>query len=129
MIRRERRAAVHAAALLLCVVVPITAHCGVVPLPAEVVTGVGSFNVGAATVVRVPRGDGDADQAARYLVGLWTRTNGLTLPVTIGTATTGAPSTDTIAFQRHSGFGPEAYAIEVAPHRVTVSATSAAGLF
>jgi hexosaminidase len=129
MIRRERRAAVHAAALVLSVVVPITAYCGVVPLPAEVVAGVGSFNVGAATVVRVPRGDEDADQAARYLVGLWTRTNGLTLPVTIGTATTGSKSTDTIAFQRHSGFAPEAYAIEVAPHRVTVSATSAAGLF
>ena len=129
MLRRERRAAVHAAALILSAVVPITAHGGVVPLPAEVVTGVGSFNVGAATVVRVPRGDGDAARAARYLVGLWTRTNGLTLPVTIGSATPGATSTDTIAFRRHSGFGPEAYAIEVAPHRVTVSATSAAGLF
>jgi hexosaminidase len=129
MIRRERRAAVHAAALVLCVSVPITAHCGVVPLPAEVATGVGSFNVGTATVVRVPRGDGDADRAARYLVELWTRTNGLTLPVATGTAKAGATSTDTIAFQRRSGFGPEAYAIEVAPHRITVSATSAAGLF
>jgi hexosaminidase len=108
---------------------PMTAHCGVVPLPAEVVAGVGSFNVGAATVVRVPRGDGDADQAAHYLVELWTRTNGLTLPVTIGTANTGATGKDTIAFQRHSGFGPEAYEIDVEPHRVTVSATSAAGLF
>ena len=128
MIRRERRAAVRAAALILSVGVPIAAHCGVVPLPAEVVTGVGSFNVGAATVVHVPRGDRDADQAARYLVELWTRTNGLTLPVTIGTANT-ATGTDTIAFERHSGFGPEAYAIEAAPHAVTVSATSAAGLF
>jgi hexosaminidase len=129
MIRRKGRAAVRAAALILSVAAPLTAHCGVIPLPAEVVTGVGSFNVGAATVVRVPRGDGDADQAARYLVELWTRTNGLTLPVAIGTANTGATSTDSIAFERHRGFGPEAYAIEVVPHRVTVSATSAAGLF
>jgi hexosaminidase len=129
MIRREGRVAVRAAALILSVAAPITAHCGVIPLPAEVVAGVGSFNVGAATVVRVPRGDGDADQAARYLVELWTRTNGLTLPVTVDTTNTGATSTDSIAFERHSGFGPEAYAIEVAPHRVTVSATSAAGLF
>src|ERR1700733_11272297 len=129
MIRREGRAAGRAAALILSVAVPITAHCGVVPLPAEVVIGVGSFNVGAATVVRVPRSDGDADQAARYLVELWTRTNGLALPVAIGTANAGATSTDTIAFQRHSGFGPEAYEIEVAPHRVIVSATSAIGLF
>jgi hexosaminidase len=129
MIRREPRAAVRAAALILSVGIPIAAHCGVIPLPAETATGVGSFNVGAATVVRVPRGDRDADQAARYLVELWTRTNGLTLPVTIGTANTGAASADTIAFKHHSGFGPEAYAIEVAPHRITVSATSAAGLF
>src|ERR1700733_15412104 len=129
MIRREGRAAGRAAALILSVAVPITAHCGVVPLPAEVVIGVGSFNVGAATVVRVPRSDGDADQAARYLVELWTRTNGLTLPVTINTANTGATSTDSIAFERHSGFGPEAYAIEVSPHSITVSAASAAGLF
>jgi hexosaminidase len=129
MIRREKRAAVRAAALILSVGAPLTAHCGVIPLPAEVVAGVGSFNVGAATVVRVPRGDGDAGRAARSLVELWTRTNGLTLPVTIGPANTGATSTDIIAFERHSGFGPEAYAIEVAPHRVTVSATSAAGLF
>jgi hexosaminidase len=129
MIRREGRAAVGAAALILSVAAPIAAHCGVIPLPAEVVAEVGSFNVGAATVVHVPRGDGDADQAARYLVELWTRTNGLTLPVAVGPANTGATSTDSIAFQRHSGFGPEAYEIEVAPHRVIVSATSATGLF
>src|SRR5580692_9931277 len=129
MIRRERRAAIRAAALFLSIGVPFTAYCGVIPLPAEVITGVGSFRVGAATVVRVPRGDGDAEQAGRYLCELWTRTNGLTLPVTIGSANTSATSTDTIAFQRHSGFGPEAYAIEVAPQRITVSATSAAGLF
>ena len=127
MIRRERRAAVRAAALYL--IMPLTAHCGVIPLPAEVVAGVGSFNVGAATVVRVSRGDADADQAARYLVELWTRTNGVTLPVSVGRTNTGAAATDGIAFQRHSGFGPEAYEINVAPHGVTVSATSAAGLF
>jgi hexosaminidase len=127
MIRREGRAAVRAAALFLTM--PITAHCGVIPLPAEVVAGVGSFNVGAATVVRVPRGDADAEQAARYLVELWTRTNGVTLPVSVGPTNTGPTSTDSITFQRHSGFGPEAYEINVAPHGVTVSATSAAGLF
>ena len=129
MIRRELRAAVRAAALILSVAVPITAHCGVIPLPAEIVAEVGSFNVGAATVVHVPRGDADADQAARYLVELWTRTNGLTLPVTVGPANPGAASTDSISFERHSGFGPEAYEINVAPHGVTVSAASAAGLF
>ena len=129
MIRRELRAAVRAAALILSVTAPVAAYGGVIPLPAEVVTGVGYFSVTAATTVRVPRGDRDADQAAHYLADLWTRTNGLTLPVTINTANTGATSTDSIAFERHSGFGPEAYAIEVSPHRITVSAASAAGLF
>jgi hexosaminidase len=129
MIRRELRAAVRAAALILSVTVPAVTYSGVIPLPAEVVTGVGSFNLGAATTVCVPSGDNDADQAAGYLVELWSRTNGLALPVTIGGASTGAPGTDVIEFQRHSGFGPEAYAIEVAPHRITVSAASAAGLF
>jgi hexosaminidase len=129
MIRRELRAAVRAAALILSATAPVAAYGGVIPLPAEVVTGVGYFSVAAATTVRVPRGDRDADQAARYLVELWTRTNGLTLPVTIDTTNIGAAGTDCIAFERHSGFGPEAYAIEVSPHRITVSAASAAGLF
>ena len=40
--------------------------------------------------------------------------------------TAGAPS---IEFRRRSGFAAEAYELQVAPQRITVSATSAAGLF
>ena len=80
-------------------------------------------------MVRVPAGDRDADAAARYLVESWTRTNHLTLPIALGTASTGTSSTDTIVFRHQSGFGPEAYALEVTPQRITVSASSAAGLF
>jgi hexosaminidase len=89
---------------------------------------VGSFNIGPGTVVRVPPGDRDAAAAARYLVELWTRTNHLILPV-VGTASTGTPSIDTIGFRRRSGFGPEAYGIEVTPQQITVASSSAAGLF
>jgi hexosaminidase len=91
--------------------------------------GVGSFNIGPATLVRVPSGDHDAAAAARYLVELWTRTNHLTLPVGAGTPSTHSSSSDTITFRHRSGFGPEAYGLEVTPRRITVSASSAAGLF
>jgi hexosaminidase len=57
---------------------------------------------------------------------LWTRTNGLTLPVRAGAARAATPM---IEFRRRGGFGPEAYGIEVTPQRIIVSASSPAGLF
>jgi hexosaminidase len=105
------------------------AYSGVIPLPADIVPGTGSFNVSRATVVRVPPHDADAASAARYLVELWTRTNVLTLPLQMGAPGSDAASTDEIEFRRQSGLGPEAYELSVAPHRITVSASGAAGLF
>jgi hexosaminidase len=126
---RGRRAAAQAAALFLSLALALAAQGGVIPLPADTVSGVGSFNVSPSTVVRVPPGDPDADAAARYLVELWARTNGLSLPVAIAAADSGASDADTITFRRRTGFGPEAYELEVEPHRITVSADTAAGLF
>jgi hexosaminidase len=123
---RRPRAAVQTAALVLTFALPLAAHGGVIPLPAEVDLGSGSFSVDPTVVLRVPPGDGDADAAARYLADLWTRTNGLTLPVRRGGARAGTP---TIEFQRRSGFGPEAYGIKVTPQRITVTASSSAGLY
>jgi len=108
---------------------PLAARAGVIPLPAEIEPGSGSFDLSPATIVNVPRGDRDAANAARYLVELWGRTNALTPRVTVGTAGSGTTNTQTISFRRRNGFGPEAYELEVTPHRITVSATSAAGLF
>ena len=79
--------------------------------------------------MRVPKDDHDANDAARYLVALWTRTNALTLPVAVGAPRSGMTNTPTISFRRRSGFGPEAYTIEVTSQRITVSASSATGLF
>jgi hexosaminidase len=122
------------AALLFTLTLTPSAHGGVIPLPAEVVSGPGSFTVDSTTLVHVPESDRDAGNTARYLVDLWTRSNGLTLPVVTvsaaaGAQGAGAPNAGTIEFRRRSGFGPEAYELRVTPRRITVSATSAAGLF
>jgi hexosaminidase len=122
-------AAARILALLLAFAQPLAARGDVIPLPAETILGVGSFNVGPATSVRVPPNDRDAAAAARYLVELWTRTNHLSLPITAGSTSTGTSSGDTIRFRRRRGFGPEAYGLEVTPQRITVSSSSAAGLF
>ncbi len=102
------------------------ARGGVIPAPADIVLRPGAFKIDSATVLRVPAGDGDAADAARYLAELWTRTNRLSLTVAAGTADAEAHS---IVFRRRSGFAREAYAIEVTPQHITVSASSAAGLF
>jgi hexosaminidase len=126
---RTRAAARIAVLLFLAFAQPLAARGGVIPLPAETVSSFGSFDIGSTTIVRVPSGDRDAAAAARYLVELWTRTNHLTLPITDGSASSGTSSGDTITFRRRSGFGPEAYELEVKPRRITVSSSSAAGLF
>jgi hexosaminidase len=118
---------VQSAALFFSLALSAAAAADVIPIPAEIVPGTGSFEVGTGTVVEVPRGDGDARAAARYLVELWTRTNGLTLPIVSAAAKGG--STPAIAFRRRSGLAPEGYELDVAPQRITVSASSAAGLF
>jgi hexosaminidase len=123
---RRSRAAVRTAALGFGLGLPLAAHGGVIPAPAQVTPGIGSYRVDAAVGLRVPPDDRDAAAAAHYLADLWTRTNGLTLPVHAGAARAGAP---TIEFRRQSGFGREAYGIEVTSQRLTVTATSAAGLF
>lgn len=86
----------------------------------------GSFELSAATVIEAPQPRGDAADAANYLVGLWKRTNAIALAVRHGAASGGD---STIRFERRAGFAPEAYRLEVRPHRITVSASTGAGLF
>ena len=122
--------AVQTAALFLCLALPLAAaRGGVIPLPAEAVPGIGSFAVGPGTLIRVPQGDRAAEDAARYLVELWTRTNGLTVPLANAAAGSEPANLDSIEFHRGSGLGPEAYELNVAPHRITVTAGTAEGLF
>ncbi len=113
------------AALVLSFALPPAAHAGVIPAPAQVTAGSGFFSVDSSVVMRVPPRDRDAAAAARYLAALWTRSNGLRVSIGDSAGAAGAA----IEFRRRRGFLPEAYAIEVTPQRITVSATSAAGLF
>ena len=112
------------AALAVALALPPAAHGGVIPAPAEVKPADGWFSVDSTVVLRVPPGDRDAQAAAHYLADLWSRTNALTLPVRAA-----ARAGRAIEFRRLAGLSPEAYRIEVTPLRVTVSASTAAGLF
>jgi hexosaminidase len=121
MMLRTTRAA--QAAFVFSLALADTAHGGVIPLPSQITPGDGFFAISATTAMTVPRGDAEAAGAARYLSALWQRSNALALPVSNGT-----PSS-AIVFRRAPGLGPEAYRLEVTPNRVTVSATTDAGLF
>jgi hexosaminidase len=96
-------------------------------MPAEIKSGKGSFELSAATTIEVPRASGGAADAARYLADLWQLTNGMILAVRSSSA--GASTDSFIRFQQQPGLGPEAYRVEVAPHRIVVSASTATGLF
>jgi hexosaminidase len=119
-------AAVLAAALGLTIALPPEAHGGVIPAPAEIKLAAGEFGVDSTVVLRVPPGDAGAANAAHYLADLWSRTNGLNLPVRADHA---RAALRTIEFRRRPGFQREAYEIDVTPPRITVSASSSAGLF
>jgi hexosaminidase len=102
---------------------------GVIPRPAEIRPHAGTFTAGAGALVRVPARDRGARLAAVYFVDLLTRTYHLRLPIDSGSAADARGATDTIRFRRRPGLGPEAYGLDIEPHRVTVSATTDAGLF
>jgi hexosaminidase len=117
-------AAILVAALALCARPSWAQQTAVIPLPQKIVRGSGSFEANSATVLQVPPGDGAAADAARYLAALWKRTNGLSVRVLANPA-----SASVISFESKPGFAAEGYRLEVAPHRITVSATTGAGLF
>ena len=123
---RRPGAAVQTAVLILIFALPLAVHGGVIPRPAKVDLGSGWFSVDSRTIILIPPGDHDAEAAAHHLDALWTRTNGLTLPVRGVAERAGTP---TIEFRRRGGYGAEAYGIVVTQEGVTVTATSSAGLY
>lgn len=124
-VRRGARPLLVAAALL---VLHPTALAGVIPAPAESTPGEGEFQLHAHTAVLVPAGDRQAEAAAAYFVDLLRRSRGLALRVRA--AAPGAPvPAGAIVFERRAGLAPEGYALEVGRGRITIAATTAAGLF
>src|SRR5579859_7702990 len=121
------RAAVFTVALAIGTRPANAQQADIIPLPATIIPGTGTFQLNAATAMQVPQGDRKASSAARYLAGLWMRSNGLTLAVS--SKAPGNSSDAHIVFRSEPGFGPEAYRLEVAPTGITVSATTDAGLF
>ena len=124
---RRTRAAVKIAALALCALPAAAAGAGVIPQPAKIEPSSGSFKVSSATIIQAAGGDAAALQGARYLSALWKRSNQLSLPIASkGIVPTAA---SLISFRTEPGFAAEAYRLKVSPHRITISATTAAGLF
>jgi hexosaminidase len=95
-----------------------------VPLPAEVIAGQGTFFLGPQTAIRVPSGDSEAAETARYFANLVARSRGLKLV----SQREGADE-PAITFERQPGHGAEGYRLAVAPGGVHITATSSAGLF
>ena len=61
-----------------------------IPLPAEIAPGQGTFPVSSGTVVSVPAGDAEAARVARYFVEKVARTRGLKLVVQTGDSSAGS---------------------------------------
>src|SRR3982750_866181 len=85
------------------------------PMPASVTAGLGSFSFAQASIAA------DGGQAARRLADLVARTGGPRLALA---------KTGTIRFRRDRTIvGDEAYRLRITPAGVTVSASTDAGLF
>ena len=104
-----------------------------IPLPAEIAPGQGTFAVGPATVVRVPPGDAEAAEAARYFVEQVARTRGVRLTIRQSSARAADVKPNSIvpevSFQREPAMPAEGYRLHVAPEGAQIIATSSTGLF
>jgi hexosaminidase len=124
---QRTRAAMKIAALALCALPATAGQTGVIPQPAKIEPGNGSFQVSPATIIQAADDGTEALQGAHYLSALWKQSNQLSLPVVSkGSDPTGD---SLITFRTAPGFAAEAYRLEVSPRRILISATSAAGLF
>src|ERR1700730_1138986 len=121
---QRTRAAMNIGAPVLSAVPAVAAKAGVIPQPAKVESGSGSFTLSSATVIQASSGSAAELQGARYLSALWKRSNHLTLAVRSTQAVRAGAAP--IIFQTAPGFAAEGYRLEVSPHRITVSATTAA---
>ncbi|KAF1711576.1 beta-N-acetylhexosaminidase [Pseudoxanthomonas sacheonensis] len=110
---------------------PVAARAGVLPLipaPAQVQRGDGSFEITGGTVVSVAQGDAPARDAANHLVRLLRDTRGLDLPVR--EESTPSPASIRLQLDTKSPVAQaEGYALDVDAQGLRISARDAAGLF
>ncbi|HEY6640726.1 family 20 glycosylhydrolase [Povalibacter sp.] len=99
----------------------------IIPMPREMATTSGQFNVTPSTRILVPAGSA-AEPVARYFVELLQRTRSLSLPVD---ASASADTQGAIEFQLMAGesVGQEDYSLTISPERIVVSAGDSRGLF
>lgn len=90
------------------------------PQPAQVVEHSGGFVLSPTEIIGVPARDQGALNAAVYLSQLLRSTNGDDLRIRRRPAR--------VRFVRRKGFGPEAYALDATSRRVSISASTDAGL-
>lgn len=101
----------------------------IIPLPAQVSMGQGSYAVSAAAVIHVAPGDRAAADAARYLADLLVRTRGLSLPVKEDAAATSHGDIVIRSDVAASVAQPEGYVLDVDARGMRITARDAAGLF
>ena len=101
----------------------------IVPNPASLVRQPGEFKLMAATQIAVTAGDAEAKRIATQLSDLVARTHGVKLAVVSGGVSGGARN-GVIVLTRGGLDVPmgEAYRLDVAPARVTITASTANGL-
>ena len=121
-----RRALRYAAiACSLACALARAAGVGIVPVPASVEAGEGSFSLTRATSV-VASGGAEARQVALLFAGWVRKSNGLALAVRPGKAADGALA---FAIEPRAGAPAEAYRIDATRSRIEVHAATRAGLF
>lgn len=101
----------------------------IIPLPAQLQKGSGSFAINKGTRIVVQRGNREALRIAKMLSGKLQKAAGLVIPVSETTTTGGK---NTIAFTTKDApgtLGKEGYQLSVTPGSVTLKAGDPAGLF
>ena len=101
----------------------------VIPLPAHVSAGKGSFEVDADTAVHVTAGDTHARRVAEHFIGLLEASRGGRLAITESRRSRAARNAISFAIDAAAPAGDEAYALTVSSSGVDVRARTPSGLF
>jgi hexosaminidase len=107
---------------------PASAEAGIniIPAPAKIDKGDGTFTITEQTRIVFQEGNADAEKTAAYLGSVLRPATGYALPVSAATAAVANALNLTVA---DTGLGEEGYRLSVTKDRATITASTAAGLF